>query len=47
MLATLLVAAALVAVVLSVRFGSVSLSTEEVLAAFMGTGDDMHRVNPH
>jgi iron complex transport system permease protein len=42
-LALLLVATSLVAVVLSVRFGSVSLTTGEVVSALMGTGRDVHR----
>jgi iron complex transport system permease protein len=33
----------MVAVVLSVRFGSVSLTTGEVFSALMGTGQDVHR----
>jgi iron complex transport system permease protein len=43
LLAGILLASALVAVVLSVRFGSVPLTTSEVLSAIMGTGDDVHR----
>ncbi len=42
-LAVLLVAASLLAVLLSVRFGSVSLTTGEVLSALLGTGQDNHR----
>ena len=43
LLAVLLLAAALLAVLLSVRFGSVPLSTQEVAAALLGSGDDVHR----
>jgi len=43
LLALLLLGLALLAVLLSVRLGSVSLSTPEVLAVFLGRGDPVHR----
>lgn len=42
-LALLLLVAALLAVLLSVRFGSVSLTTSEVVAALTGGGPEVHR----
>ena len=43
LLAALLLAAALLAVLLGVRFGSVPLTTQEVTAALLGRGDAVHR----
>lgn len=42
-LAALLLAASVLAVLLSVRFGSVTLTTAEVLSALSGSGQDVHR----
>jgi len=42
-LAVLLVVAAVAAVLLSIRFGSVSLSTGEVISALLGGGEAVHR----
>lgn len=43
LLALVLLAAAALAVLLSVRFGSVSLTTSEAVAALLGGGDAVHR----
>jgi iron complex transport system permease protein len=43
LLAILLLAATVLAVLLGVRFGSVPLTTPEVLSALRGSGDEVHR----
>ncbi len=43
LLALLLLASAVLAVLLSVRFGSVPLTTSETVAALRGSGDEVHR----